>query len=237
MSENEQENAVALKLPTFWSSQARVWFVQAEASFHTKNITADATKYNYVVAALDQNTATRVLDYIEAPPANDKYNGLKTRLLDTFTLSEYERANRLIDSPDLGDDKPSALMDKMLALIGNHPPCFLFRVLFLKRLPEDIRGPLLHSKEEDCRTLAKAADTLWSAKAHSTNAVSKAKPVTQRKAETSGKSKFYTWRQTWTQSTGGPCAYHSFFGTAARKCTTPCSSDTSMSGHGSVGRQ
>ena len=57
-----EENAVALKLPAFWTSQPDVWFIQAEAQFTLRNITADDTKYAYLVASLDQTTATRLLD-------------------------------------------------------------------------------------------------------------------------------------------------------------------------------
>ena len=57
-----EEHAVSLKLPTFWSSQPEVWFAQAEAQFNLRIITADDTKYYYVLAALDQPTATRLLD-------------------------------------------------------------------------------------------------------------------------------------------------------------------------------
>ena len=60
-------NAVALKLPTFWYSQPEVWFAQAEAQFALRNITVDATKYFYIVAALDQDAATRLLDLITNP--------------------------------------------------------------------------------------------------------------------------------------------------------------------------
>ena len=58
------ENAVALKLPPFWISQPGVWFQQAEAQFTLRNITADDTKYFYVVAALDQETASRLIDFL-----------------------------------------------------------------------------------------------------------------------------------------------------------------------------
>ena len=82
MSTSAETNGVAIKLPPFWPQQARVWFVQAEAQFVIKGVTADLTKYSYVTAALDQNTATRVLDILTDPPASDKYDTLKSRLLD-----------------------------------------------------------------------------------------------------------------------------------------------------------
>lgn len=90
------EHAVALKLPTFWTAQPEVWFAQAEAQFCLRKIEADETRYFYVVAALDQDTATRVLDLVNHPPDNGRYQALKSRLLDTFGLSPRQRASRLL---------------------------------------------------------------------------------------------------------------------------------------------
>ena len=39
-------------------------------------------------------------------------------------------------------------MDEMLALLGDHPPCLLFKQLFLERLPEDIRIQLVDAEFE-----------------------------------------------------------------------------------------
>ena len=65
-------NAVSLKLPPFWTSQPQVWFQQAEAQFTIHSITANDTKYAYVVAALDQDTASRLLDLLRTPPTTNK---------------------------------------------------------------------------------------------------------------------------------------------------------------------
>ena len=54
------------------------------------------------------------------PDSTEKYKGLKARFLGTFTPYDYERAGMLIKGLDLGDDKPFALMDRMLALLGDH---------------------------------------------------------------------------------------------------------------------
>ena len=125
-----QEHAVSLKLPTFWTSQPEVWFAQAEAQFNIRGTTADETKYYYVLAALDQGTATRLLDLINAPPSENKCTALKERLIGTFGLSKRERASRLLHIRPLGDSKPSSLMDEMLALLGDHPPLFAVRATF-----------------------------------------------------------------------------------------------------------
>ena len=82
-----QNNAVALKLPTFW-----VWFPQAEAQFTLQVVTVDSTKYSYLVATLPEDVATRALDYIKSMADSDsteKYKGLKDELLGTFTQTAY----------------------------------------------------------------------------------------------------------------------------------------------------
>ena len=100
-------NAVSLKLPIFYTSPPEVWFFQAEAQFAPGGITADETKYYYVIATHDQPTVTRLLDLISRPPTDDKHGALKTRLTDTFGLSKQERASSLLHFRPLGDSKPS----------------------------------------------------------------------------------------------------------------------------------
>ena len=156
-----EEHAVALKLLTFWTTQPEVWFAQAEAQFALHPITADETKYFYVLASLDQETATRLLDLISRPPDDDKYKRLKDRLRSTFGRNEHERASQLLHFQPLGDSKQSAVMDKMLVLLRSHTSCLLFDQLFLERLPDDILIQLVDAKFEDHRELARRADILW----------------------------------------------------------------------------
>ena len=111
---NAAANPVTLKLPTFWTSQPQVWFQQAEAQFTIRNITAAQTKYAYIVAALDQDTAGRLLNLLRAPPTEGKHAAIKACLTKTFGTCRV-RANRLLQMGDLGDRRPSALMDEMLS--------------------------------------------------------------------------------------------------------------------------
>ena len=211
---SDTTSAVSLKLPTFWVQQPEVWFSQAEAQFAIRGIKAEDTRYYYTIAALDQETATRILDLLKNPPTEKAYTALKKRLLETFTSSEYERANKLLQLPPLGDQQPSQLMDFMLGLLGDHPPCFLFRQLFLNRLQEQIRSVLMHSQVADMRDLAKAADRLY--QAYNMNEVNK---VSVRKHNKSSSS---------TNNLPSPlCYFHNKFGHKARRCIAPCSWNTS----------
>ena len=133
-------HAVGLKLPVFWADHPRVWLQQAEVQFAVRNVTADNNKYHYVVAALDQATALRVIDVLEDPPQHNTYDNLKRRLTDIFGLSRRQRADQLLDIGlhSLGNRRPSQLMDEMLALLGSHKPCMLFESIFHRCMPEDI---------------------------------------------------------------------------------------------------
>lgn len=206
-------NAVAVKLPTFWPTQPRVWFTQAEAQFHIRKITDDQTKFYHVVAALDQATASRLVDVLSSPPNENKYDYLKQRLISTFGLTRRERASRLLHFSSMGDKKPSELMDEILLLLDGHIPCLLAEQVFLEQLPEDVRLQIADSDFSDPRALALRADTLCLAKqqsnAHLIHRVSAPSP-----------------HPDW-------CYYHTRFGKDSKKCRAPCA----YQGNARAGRQ
>ena len=76
--------AVAVKVPTFWPTRLEVWFSLLESQFATKNITADDTKYHHAVQGLDKTTAEEISAFLLNPPANGKFDVLKTLLISTF---------------------------------------------------------------------------------------------------------------------------------------------------------
>ena len=118
-------------------------------------ISSDDTKYYHTLLALDQETAQQLLDLITSLPEDNKYTTLKQRLTETFGLGKREWASSLLHYHQLGDSKPLVLKAEMLALLGNHPACFLFEQLFLERLPGEIWIQLVGIKTEDMHELAK----------------------------------------------------------------------------------
>ena len=158
-----EANAVVLKLPSFWSAPPEVWFAQAETQFHIRGITADQTKYYYLVAALEQDVAGRMLDVLRNPPDDNRYAALKTQLLATFGLTRRERAAKLLDLPGLGDRKPSVFLSEMRALSHGHVSCMLFEEIFLRQMPDDIRMQLAQEDFADLDALVARADALWHA--------------------------------------------------------------------------
>ena len=84
-------NSVSVKVPAFWPDSAEAWFVQVEAQFALKGVTASSTKFYYCVSSFNQETANQVLDLIKNPPSSDPYEALKNRLLKLFALDDYQR--------------------------------------------------------------------------------------------------------------------------------------------------
>ena len=151
-----------MKLPTFWPDAAEVWFAQTDAQFAIRNISSSKTKFYHAVAVLPQEVASQILDLIRAPPLGDPYEVLRDRLVRLYTLNDYQRFEALVSLTLSGDQKPSHLMNRMLALLpDNYKPDFILRGLFLRRLPIDVRSHLLCEKVDDPRALALKADELY----------------------------------------------------------------------------
>lgn len=215
-------SAVALKLPEFWESSASAWFAQTEAQFALRDITADTTKYYYVVSALGSSTASRVVSLLKRPPYQDKYDTIKTHLLKTFELSDTERASRLFSLQGLGDSKPSELMDKMLDLLGEHEPGFLFVQLFLRQLPVTVRAALANTTiKNDCRALAEEADKFFLATQQPGAAA--VFPAQSFSPPPGGMTVAAAATAPRRQREAGLCYFHARFGSRAKQCQPPCS--------------
>ena len=72
-------NQTSVKLPEFWTKSPAVWFACIEAQFNTKNISQDQTKYDYVVSALDSNTAEEIQHILLNTPTTGKYDQFQTK--------------------------------------------------------------------------------------------------------------------------------------------------------------
>jgi len=239
----------SVKLPPFWAENARLWFAQAESQFALKNITASATKYHHVVATLPLEVASRVLHLVEETPAEQPYEELKSGLLETYTLTEYQRAEALLHLPPLGSSPPGELLSQIKALLPNNhgKNCFLVRHAFLSRIPENIRTLLLARTTDTLDELSALAETMMSASAPS-SAPSFA--VSEQQGSIDAISQQQGNRSSRRQRTSAPpprrrttddqrspplCWYHRTFGDQATKCRSTAESPCSASGNGSSG--
>ena len=157
---------VGVKLPPFWKANPALWFVQLEAQFALAGITADETKFNHVISAVDSDILNCVCDIILKPPDTDKYPTLKKRLIELHSESESSKIRTLLQGLELGDQRPSQLLAHMKTLAGDTVGEPLLKSLWLGRLPNSTQT-ILTALNEDLSGLASVADKINDLAGHS----------------------------------------------------------------------
>ena len=223
------EMPVQVKLANFWPNNAAVWFVRAEQEFVIKSVSTQATKYAYLVQALTEEVSMRVADRLIADPSATPYNDLKAHLLKIYTKTDYQKAKLLLELPPLGDQRPSELMHKMLGFLpagaDTSDPGFLFRAIFLERMPVDIRTHLVALKAESMAALADKADELYNSRPPVTSFLVDQADDTSYEDDlpvcAAGRGRGDPASASADSST--QCWYHATYGSSATKCRSPCS--------------
>ena len=231
--------AVALKLPVFWPDSCESWFINAESQFHLKNITSNTTKFHHVVASLPQKEIDNVVDIIRNPPAADPYGVLRSRLLQTHSLTDYAPCESIMSLPLSGDMLPSALLSRMRALLPiEHQECLFLRYAFLRQLPSDVRSHLVHDKTADIAVLSQPADEIYRSSLSSSSLVNALDSVhafitppsrQNRRNQRSQRASIPVTHRSQTpaapsrrSSSPSFCRYHAKFGSKALSCQAPC---------------
>ena len=213
-------NAVALKLPQFYTDNPVFWFNFAEAQFNIQKITADDTKFSHVVCSLPAHVALDVHKLVNNPPKTDKYQAIKSLLLKEFSLSSAERARLLLDLPGLGDRKPSKLfsyMNRLCEGVEDVAEMFL-RELFLRQLPDDIRTHVADKQDLPLEKLVEVTDHFFN---NTGGRICGVQTTAARPAAAAGPTAAAATSAVSTHS--NLCFYHEKYGDKAKKCRAPCS--------------
>jgi hypothetical protein len=150
-----------------------MWFTQADSMFRRANIKCSLTKYDYAIQKLPCDVLVSVRELarrVRAGEVDDPYEQLEDKLTASFQKSPWQRTFVLLDMPDLGDCRPSVLMDAMLALLPEDvQPNRLFLALFLRHLPADMRDHLAAQDLKTSEAMAAAANRLYDARPQCTS--------------------------------------------------------------------
>jgi hypothetical protein len=161
-------NHIAVKLPDFWTKEPELWFMQAETTFQRANITCSLTKYDYVLQRLPMDMLVSVKEMarrVRAGEVDDPYEWLEAKLTASYQRSPWQLTFDLLDMPDLGDRRPSVLMDTMLVSFPDDcQPNRLFMVLFLSPLPPDICDQLIAKDLKEPAAMAAVAYRIYDAR-------------------------------------------------------------------------
>lgn len=234
-------NRVSVKVPPFWNENPQIWFSQVEAQFSVAGISLDATKFNTVVAAMESKVLSQISDAVINPPPDGKYDNLKTKLLERFGATEQENLRKLFTGIELGDKKPSQLLQEMRHLGGQQLTEPLLQNLWMNRLPTQVSA-ILQSSEADLNGKATLADKILEVTGHNminqVGVVNENSPLQRQINELSqkfqqfmdrerprsrSKSRSNFQRDRSVPKNKGECWYHRRFGKQAKNCVSPCS--------------
>lgn len=244
---------IQLRLPTFWRKNPQVWFAQVEAVFDLHHVISETTRFRHLLCNLPPEVADEVADVIGAPLGDAPYQRLKQSILDRTTASESARLRHLLTHEELGDRRPSQLLNTMRQLLGASnvdSNGALLKELFLQRLPQSTRIVLAAAGDLTLDRAAELADRVHDATSPSvatlastteSSAVSRLETRIDQLAASIEALRTSSDRQCGSSprpsrrssSLGGSCSrrprsssicwYHRTFRHRARHCTSPCS--------------
>lgn len=149
------------KLPPFSQVDPALWFIQAEISLRNSRITAENTKADTILAALDVEVLGCVRDIITATPAPaDIYEQIKTRIIATYAPSDEVKLRKLLRGQVGTDGKPSLILSRLRGLNDGNIEDNVIKSIFLDQLPRDHRAILVATGVTDLNRLAEAADRM-----------------------------------------------------------------------------
>ncbi|XP_075162744.1 uncharacterized protein LOC142235374 [Haematobia irritans] len=238
-----------LPLPVLSSSNIESWFVTMDFWFTASGISADRQKTATVLAALDPSVISQLTDVIAAMPQVERYEYIRSKIIEHFADSEQRRLNRLLSELPLGDRKPSELYHEMKRVAGTTLGEAALKSLWIKRLP-DVVQPVVAASTGPASEFTKIADSIVDAVSTShIRAVSSSShdPMEEIRAEiaslnkrfeklttrsrsrnraaqsrTRYKSSGNESRQIRNSPTDAECWYHQRHGRSARRCRSPC---------------
>ena len=152
-------SSVTLTLPPFYEHDPVLWFVFLEAEFENHRVRSDSSRYNQLIVRLPQQVAAQVREILVRPPATGRYDALKEAVLKKVMPSTVTRAQQLLSTCQLGDQRPSALLAQMQQILGEwqiHES--LLREFWMQKLPISMQSVLAVVKDRTLSELASLAD-------------------------------------------------------------------------------
>jgi hypothetical protein len=161
MEDAEQHPSGLVKLPAFWTEDPVSWFRLAEGQFTLRNVADPIARYYHVLSSLSQDAVRLVRHVLHEETGTESYDNLRLSLMASHSLSNYQKMERMMKLPPLGDRKPSVMLAEMLEFcLAGESTTAVFTYLFLQRLPREIRVLLSEDNPADVRAIADKADRL-----------------------------------------------------------------------------
>ena len=233
-------------LPVFSTTKVAPWFQRVEALFRLKKVTA-SQKSDFIIGALPEDVFDRISSWLtELGTDVIPYDVLKTKIIRSCQPSPEEKSQKILDllKLPLGDQRPSDAfyeiknLSTVLNPDGTTSMIDLTRVLWMLRLPADIRAQMTNFSTKSEQDLTEHADALkgttrFALSTLSTPAAAAATDdpydddddhdviaASQRKTHRSSNQR--EQRHLPDVSRRMLCYFHKRFGRDARNCRPPC---------------
>lgn len=232
--------ALAQRLPSFWTDQPELWFLQLEATLASAKLTDDHFS-QVVLTLLGKEQLELLADILRKPPSTDKFQTIKKRLLSSYSESNAARTRRLW-SVALNDKRPSHLLRHIQLLAKTDLSEDAIKNLWLSRLPP-LTAASCATEIASLDELARKADTIFDTCATTTppptvaassglqsvqptqqllDEIASIKNQLQDLLKVTPRKNSNSVKKPPTRISSPLCYYHSRFGRAARNCRPPC---------------
>lgn len=160
-NDNHVNAIVRLPMPVIVRDNIELWFLQLDHWFSINRIVSDNVRFSTVVAALDANLLQQIYDVVRNPPVApaSKYDAVKNAVIRNFSESEQRRAQQFVTGLQLGDKKPSHLLNELKRMGGENQDEKLLKVLWMNRLPIQVQT-CLAAVTQPLNALAELADSV-----------------------------------------------------------------------------
>lgn len=245
--ESNSVNHIRLPMPSLQQDNIELWFIQLDHWFTINRITSDNTKFSTTIASLTSSLVAQVFDVVINPPETHKFETIKAALIKNFADSEQKRIQKYVSGLQLGDRKPSHLLNEMRRVGIDTKSEKLLKGLWFQRLPISVQT-CLATVDEPLNKLAELADSVMETIRSNNGSVSEVKTsrnenkndeIVQLRNEVreltnklnevlSNRSRSRTRSATPVKNSqpandeSTECWYHRTYGPGAKKCRAPC---------------
>ena len=137
------EKTKNFKLPTFWPSRPKAWFLRIESEFSHRKVTSQLDKYHAVLSALEDDHIDEIgTSLSESTDSSTAYDDIKTALLEAFGESQGDAFTYIFGNnlpPYDYELRPSQFMNQLLKRADDHlKKSETLKIAFIRRLPASI---------------------------------------------------------------------------------------------------
>ncbi|XP_022833161.1 uncharacterized protein LOC111361058 [Spodoptera litura] len=158
-SEEVETISVKARIPLFWHDQPSLWFGQFETVVNPQKPSEEA-KFSLMVAHLEKMDVEQIIDINMSKDRTGRYEEAKKRLLSVYEESGARQLHKLLNDMELGDQKPSQLLNRMREPAREKVPDATLQMLWLQRLSISTRAVLAVSEQKSLDVLAAMTDKM-----------------------------------------------------------------------------